>query len=297
MSAEPRDQGPLTDLRARVIAASLRARAAGRPDPAAPEISPAEAFGRAASAFHGTLAQLRDADWARPALRDLDVQGLVGHLTGVEEDVQRCLAGDPAVAAADHVASTQAAADRQAGRDPAGTREEWRRAADGTTALVDAAGDLGAKVAVYGMRVPLGLLLILRAFELWVHENDIRAAVGLPPTEPDASTLTLMTGAAVRLLPYAAAQTGLTAPTALHLVLTGPGGGTWDVALGDPPASGTGPGSNASAPADVAIVTDTIGFCRLAANRVVPASLDTHVTGDWDRAAAVLAATASLALD
>ena len=79
---------------------------------------------------------------------------------------------------------------------------------------MDAAGDLGAKVAVYGMRLPLGLLLILRAFELWVHENDIRAAAGLPPSAPDASTLTLMTGAAVRLLPYAAARTGLTEPTA-----------------------------------------------------------------------------------
>ena len=49
-------------------------------------------------------------------LRDLDVQGLVGHLTGVEEDVQRCLAGDPSVGQADHVESTQLAADRQAGR-------------------------------------------------------------------------------------------------------------------------------------------------------------------------------------
>src|SRR6185437_88133 len=168
MTAETRDPGLPLDLRERVIAASLRARAAGRPDPAAPEISPAEAFRRATDAFHATLGQLRGADWARHALRDLDVQGLVGHLTGVEEDVQRALAGDPAVAAADHVASTQAAAVRQAGRAPDQPRAEWRGAADRTAGLV-AAADLGSQVAVHGLRLPLSLLLIVRAFELWVH--------------------------------------------------------------------------------------------------------------------------------
>jgi len=75
-------------LRERVLAASLRSRAAGRPFPPAPQITGAEAFRRAADAFHGMLLTLSAADWATPALRDLDVQGLVGHLTGVEEDMQ-----------------------------------------------------------------------------------------------------------------------------------------------------------------------------------------------------------------
>ena len=292
MTAEARDQALPIDMRERVLAASLRARAAGRPEPAAPEISPAEALRRAAGAFHATLCLLSDEQWARPALRGLDVQGLVGHLAGVEEDVQRCLAGDPAVAAADHVESTQAAADRQAGRAPDQTRAEWRGAADRTIGLVGAAGDLDAEVAVHGMRLPLGLLLIVRAFELWVHENDIRAAAALPPSAPDASTLTLMTGVAARLLPVAAARAGLDDPVSVHLVLTGPGGGTWDLALGQPAVSGTGP-----APDDIAIVADALGFCRLVANRAAPASLDLHVTGDAERAAAVLAVASTLALD
>jgi uncharacterized protein (TIGR03083 family) len=290
MTAEIRAPALPLDLRDRVLAASMRARAAGRPDPAAPEIPPTEAFTRAAGAFDGTLSLLRGADWAKPALRGLDVQGLVGHLAGVEEDVQRCLAGDPAVAAADHVESTQDAAERQAGRPPEETRAEWRRAADRTIALVRAADDQ-AEVAVHGMRLPVGLLLVVRAFELWVHENDIRAATGLPGSTPDASTLSLMTGVAVQFLPVAAARAGLAEPTSVHLVLTGPGGGTWDISLG--PA----PDPAAAAPADVAIVTDVLGFCRLAANRVTPASLDLHVTGDPGRAAAVLAAATALALD
>ena len=43
-------------------------------------------------------------------------------------------------------------------------------------------------------------------------------------------------------------------------------------------------------PAAVTIVTDTVGFCRLAANRLIPAELDVWVTGEAGRAADVLAA-------
>ena len=282
-------------LRDRVVAAALRARAAGRPDPLPEQIAPDEAFARAADAFHGLLRELPDADWARPALRDLDVQGLVGHLTGVEEDVQRCLAGDPAVAAADHVASTQAAAVRQAGRRPAETRAEWRLAADRTIELARAC-DLGAEVAVHGLRIPVSLLLVVRAFELWVHDNDIRQATALPSSVPDPATLSLMTEVAARLLPRAAAITGADEPTSLHLVLTGPGGGTWDVPIGTGGTGGAG-GEGTAVPADVVIVSDAVDFCRLVANRATPAGLDLHITGDAKRAAAVLAAAPVLALD
>ena len=165
--------------------------------------------------------------------------------------MQRCLAADPQVAEASHVGSTQAAADRQAGRPPAVTRAEWRRAADRTLELIYAAGDPGAEVAVHGMRLPLGMLLVVRVFELWVHDNDIRQAAGLPPAGPDASTLSLMTQAAAQLLPHAAARVGLREPTSVHLVLTGPGGGTWDIPIGHSPP----------APAPVGIVTDVVGFC------------------------------------
>jgi uncharacterized protein (TIGR03083 family) len=270
-------------LRERVLAASLRARDAGRPVPDAPEISAAEAYRRAASALHTALCLLSDADWRTPVLRDLDVQGLVGHLIGVEHDVHRALAGDPAVADADHVESTQAAAVRQVARAPAGTRAEWRHTADRTLDLVRSADDR-AVVALHGLRLPVSTLLIVRAFELWTHENDIRQAVGWAASIPDPSTLRLMTDLAARLVPRAGA--GLDEATDVRLVLTGPGGGTWDVTVGsDLPA------------ASVAIVTDAVGFCRLAANRVTPAELDVSVTGDPARAAAVLFAVTTLALD
>ena len=210
-------------LRERVLEASRQARAVGRSVPEVMEISPAEAFSRAADAFYRLLCALGDDDWRIPVLRGLDVQGLVGHLIGVEDDTHRCLSGDPDVATANHVGSTQPAAARQAGRPAARTRADWRRAADRTLDLVHAAGDPCAEVAMHGMRLPLGALLVARAFELWTHDNDIRQVAGLPATVPDPPTLALMTRLAARLLPHAAARTGLHEPVNVHLVLTGPG--------------------------------------------------------------------------
>ena len=231
MSTADRDQATFpTGLRERVMAASLLTRAVGQPVPAVPAISADEAFALAADAFYGLLGALGDEGWNKGALRGLDVQGLVGHLIGVEHDTHRALAGDPAVADAEHVESTQDSAVRQAGRSPALTRDEWRRAADQTLELARAAEDR-ARLAVHGIRLPLGDLLVVRAFELWVHDNDIRHAVGLPPSVPDPPVLRLMSDLAARMLPYAAARMGLP-PVDVHLVLTGPGGGTWDVMIG-----------------------------------------------------------------
>jgi uncharacterized protein (TIGR03083 family) len=312
MSMTDRDPAALPmGLRERVMAASRQARVIGQPVPAVPQISAAEAFGRAADAFYELLCALSDDDWKTPALRGLDVQGLVGHLTGVEEDAHRALAGDAAVADAGHVESTQGPAVRQAGRSPALTRADWRRAADRTLELVGAAerdpragaraaDDCAGRLAMHGMRLPLGDLLVVRAFELWVHDNDIRRAVGRPPSVPGPPALRLMSDLAARMLPYAAVRTGLPAAD-VHLVLTGPGGGTWDVAIG-PGDGGPGDGGRAEGgpgpgQEGVAIVTDAVGFCLLAANRVTADDLDLHVTGDSGRAAGVLAAASTLALD
>ena len=255
--------------------------------PAVPAISADEAFARAADAFYGLLGALSEQGWKTGALRGLDVQELVGHLTGVEHDTHRALAGDPAVADAEHVESTQGSAVRQAGRSPAQTLDEWRRAADHTLELVrapdgdQAADSCAGRIAVHGIRLPLDDLLVVRAFELWVHDNDIRRAVGLPPSVPDPPVLRLMSDLAARMLPYAAARMGLP-PVDVHLVLTGPGGGTWDVAIGQEAQDPAGE--------SLAIVADAVGFCRLAANRVTPAELGPHITGDEGRAVSVLAA-------
>ena len=278
-------------LRDRVLAAAVHEREAGRPLPLPEVIAPVDAFRRAADAFSALLSVLDDEQWRRPALRGLDVQGLVGHLTGVEQDVHRAIAGDPAVACVDHVASTQPAAEAEAGRRPDATRRAWRDAVEATLRLA-AVADPDDVVAVHGMRLPLATLLVVRAFELWTHENDLRAATGLPPSVPDPAVLALMTDLAARFLPVGMSRIGADGVAVdLHLVLTGPGGGTWDVALGDERARTDG------SPAEVLVVADAVGFCRLVADRIEPARLDPHVQGAADAAAVVLRAAAALALD
>ena len=273
-----------TGLRERVMAASREVREAGRCLPEVAEDSPIEAFSHAADDFYQTLHSLGDDAWSRPVLRDLDVQGLVGHLIGVEDDVQRSLAGDPEVASADHVRSTQPTALRQAGRPPGETLQDWRRAADRTLAQV---GDVDAVVTLHGFPLPVRDLLVARTFELWTHENDIRTVAGLPLSAPAPSTLRPMTNLATALLPFGAAFTDLREPISVHLVLTGPGGGTWDVTVGEPSPD----------PAALGIVTDVVGFCRLFGNRIGPDDLDVFVTGDPRQARSVLTAATALALD
>jgi hypothetical protein len=105
-----------------------------------------------------------------------------------------------------------------------------------------------------------------------------------------------MTRLAARLLPGAAVRAGMAGPGRLHLVLTGPGGGTWDLEWDpewDPETASAGhPG-----PAEVSIVADAVGFCRLVSDRMTPAELDPYIAGDRDQAAGVLTAAATLALD
>jgi hypothetical protein len=68
--------------------------------------------------------------------------------------------------------------------------------------------------------------------------------------------------------------------------------------LGNGSAIGQGPdGQEAARQESLAIVTDAVGFCRLAANRVTPAELGPHITGDEGRAVSVLTAASTLALD
>jgi uncharacterized protein (TIGR03083 family) len=286
MTADRQDQAVPIGLRDRVMAASRQTRPAGLAVPEIAPDSPAGAFGHAADAFYQMLTSLGDEDWHRHVLRDLDVQGLVGHLIGVEHDVQRCLSGDQQVGSVNHVESTQPAALSQAGREPAATTADWRAAVDRTLALAGQC-ELDGMVAIHGVALRVRDLLIARTFELWTHENDIRTVAGLEPSVPEPSTLRPMTELATALLPFGAVFTDLREPISVHLVLTGPGGGTWDVAVGEPSQD----------PAELGIVTDVVGFCRLFANRISPTDLDVFVTGDPRHATSVLTAAAALALD
>ncbi len=289
--AEAEAHQPPVALRARVLEAVHRARPAGAHVAAGPAIDPAEAYRRTMVSFDSVLAELTDREWHFHVLRDLDIQGLVGHLIGVERQFHSALGiGPPITISTDHVGSTQADALAQAGRTPAATHTEWREllahTVTSTTGLDG--GALERPITLHAFTVSVERMLVVRSFECWTHEEDIRRATGRPLAAPDPARLRLMTELAVSALPTGLGyidrpQPGRTA----RIVLTGPGGGTWQASL-----DRTQPG-----PTDVRIVADAASFCRLVANRMSPDALAANITGDAALAGAILAGARALALD
>ena len=296
--AEGHAQQPPRGIDDALVRAALEARAAGRPVDEPAPISAVEAFRRALVSIARLLDSLTTDEWHRPVLRNLDVQQLVGHLIGVERDFdegRRHPAG--AQSRAEHVASTDAVAAAQIGRPPAETLEAWRAATTETlgelATVEDAAGALDVPVSLHGLRLPLGPLLVVRTFELWTHEEDIRRATTRPLQAPDAASLRLMTDLAVAMLPAGMRRVNRSGEGRVaRIVLTGAGGGTWQTPLGLSADS-----SSAVGGVDVRIVADAVDFCRLVANRIDPADLATTVTGDAALARDLFDGAVSLALD
>lgn len=291
--AEADAETPVPGLRARVVGAAVDHRAPGFVVESAEHVPGAETLRRMGDRLSALLAELRDDEWTRPTVRGLDVSGLVGHLIGVERDFVAMLRGDRSVGDADHVGATRAAALAQAGRAPDETRDEWRAAFAETRALLDARPDMDREEAFHRIALPLDDLLVARAFELWTHDEDIRRATGRPVADPDPATLTRMTELATRLLPVGVALAGQSVPdVGVRLVLTGPGGGTWDVSFG-------GVVSRARPDATFAsrVVVDAAQFCRVAANRSDLTGSGAVVSDDARVAERLFAGAASLALD
>jgi hypothetical protein len=137
-----------------------------------------------------------------------------------------------------------------------------------------------------------------RAFECWVHAEDIAEAVDYPYEPPAPRHLHRMIDLAARILPSAVAQRRRTdgsapAPTGrpgrgLRLEIEGLGGGEWVIPLD----SVADPGSVEHEVAHVAL--DGVEFCRLAAGHVPPAEAAVGQVGDKEAIRDVLFAAASL---
>jgi hypothetical protein len=125
-----------------------------------------------------------------------------------------------------------------------------------------------------------------QAFETWIHADDLRVALGRPPSPPGPDHLHGVLAMGMRLLPPAVRALGVERPgRTVALRLEGPGGGTWTV-----PPAGTGP------PAATVTATAT-EFFYLMGNRRDPAAVATAVTGDRALAAGLLRAAATLGCD
>ncbi|MFF9778728.1 zf-HC2 domain-containing protein [Streptomyces sp. NPDC013978] len=163
----------------------------------------------------------------------------------------------------------------------------------------------GPAVSYGGFELPLQDAMLDRAFECWIHAEDIAEAVDYPYEPPSGRHLHAMIDLAARMLPVSLAErrrTGLASPPpsgrhlvpagapgrSLRLEIEGSGGGEWLIPLDSPAALG-------SADHEVAhVALDGVEFCRLAAGHVSPEEAAAGQGGDREAIRDVLFAAAAL---
>ena len=231
------------------------------------------------------LVELDDDDWQMGvAPYAWTVHGLVAHLLVVERYMASLVGLDvPAVDGVDdHLAM---GGDLIAVELEGGFRRTfaaWKAQATDTIAAVRSRPDaLADQVVFHGWPVSVETLLVVRAFEVWTHTDDIRRATARPMQTPPPRDLRAMSMFSVGTLPLLVPAEVVKGPA--RIVLTGHGGGTFDL---------DGPGAERA----VTLVADVVDYCRTAARRIDIDELPAVIEGDRDHAHALLTAARVLAV-
>ncbi|MDH4279200.1 MAG: hypothetical protein OEW83_14085, partial [Acidimicrobiia bacterium] len=175
-------------------------------------------------------------------------------------------------------------------RSPRHTAERWTTRARATAAALSDSATPPDRVSLHGW--PLGAhgAVVARSFELWTHTDDIRRALGRPVTTPLPEDLRTMSSFSVQGLPFTLALTSPGAElTPTRVVLTGPGGGTFDIGAS---GGGEAPDDDAS----TLIVVNVVDYCRVVARRLTIDDLDLTITGDQTLARSLLQSSSAFAL-
>jgi uncharacterized protein (TIGR03083 family) len=219
------------------------------------------------------------------------VRDLVAHLVGVERYVLGQLGAGPRFDAPtrdDHYPVSGAAAADLADVDTSALAAAWWRETMRSIAACTRAGP-EHPIVFHHLPGTVRGLLVVRTFELWTHDEDIRRATGRPPNQLDDVRLTLMSGELMDLLSRGMAMVGTARPgRTARIELTGPGAGTFVVALAPDEVPG--------AP-DIEVRTEAVELCRLVANRLAPRDLAVEVSGDRALLEPILVGAGAFALD
>jgi uncharacterized protein (TIGR03083 family) len=274
--------------------ARLRAAAQRRRRPATATAPFAAPYAAQVAALDLLLSDLAPEDWHRTAAHgELTVRELVAHLAATDGLVAAALGlpVEPPVEPGQKVAARTAAVLRfERGRTAEQTRRSWRTQADAVCRSLVGHPSPDTTMVTLGRPLPLANALAARAFETWIHGEDIAAAAGRSAVPPLPEHVHPLADIAARVLPSVISRR-IAPPHDRYVLLhlTGGGGGTWTVPL-DPAAT---------VPAAVrpaAMVTlDVIEFCRLAANRRDPGQITVDVQGDTALAREFLAAVPAMA--
>ncbi|MET7681477.1 maleylpyruvate isomerase N-terminal domain-containing protein [Streptomyces sp. NPDC005423] len=268
------------------------------------------------------LQDIGDAEWHAPVRlrwfegdsptsRRTTVAGVIAHLLSVDGLVAVALGLDDPLAdgsggAAGPASRTEAYWRASPFPPTRSVRGPWREQShDLVRTVAFTGGEAGRRPVSYGdFELPLRDAMLDRAFECWVHAEDIAEAVDYPYPPPAPPHLNRMIDLAARMLPLVLAarrQAGQAAPgegrhlvpagrpgRSLRLEIEGSGGGEWLIPLDSPAAAG-------SADHEVAhVALDGVEFCRLAAGHVAPAEAAAGQSGDRGAIRDVLFAAAAL---
>jgi uncharacterized protein (TIGR03083 family) len=241
---------------------------------------------RQAVARHERLVESLPADGLDIATANgLSVGDLVVHLAAMESAVAETIGHEESLTGESDVEARTARYLAEFGSDPLGAgRRSWQDAVAALDGWAVAGGDR-AGLPWNGFVVGRRTALVTRAFELWTHDDDIRVALGREREVPTAPELGLMSDIAVAILPFCLATTGGPADGVARVVLTGEGGGTWDVSL-----DGGGPRDPA-----VTVTMDVVDYCRRVADRIAVEDCDARIEGDVELGARLLACAPALA--
>ncbi|MFP1626410.1 zf-HC2 domain-containing protein [Streptomyces sp. 5K101] len=258
------------------------------------------------SEWHAPV-RLKWFEGGRPVDRRTTVAGVIGHLMSVDGLVSGALGLDDPLGRGAPVRPAERTEAFWRSRDLPPTRAvrvPWRDQSHALVRTVSFASRGVAEMSVsYGsFSLPLRDSLLDRAFECWIHADDIADAVDYPYAPPSGAHLNRMIDLAARLLPAALAErrrAGLAVPArdlvaagapgrSLHLEVEGSGGGNWYIALDSPAAVGSPDRSVAQ------VALDGVEFCRLIAGHVSPQEAAAGQDGDREAIRDVLSAAASL---
>ena len=234
------------------------------------------------------LAGLDDADWSRPTnLPGWDVKAVVAHVIGTESMLLGEAAPEVTVddTAHPHVRNdigrfNEAWVVAMADDAPADVLEHFRsRVAGRTDALAATTDESWAAVGFTPAgQDTYGRFMRIRAFDCWLHEQDIRDAVGRPGGEdgPAArAALDEITG----IMGYVVGkQAGAPQGSRVRFELTGPAARTIDVEVADRAAVV----DELSGPPTVTLTMPAGVFARLGGGRVDPDTVRDEVTIDGD---------------
>jgi uncharacterized protein (TIGR03083 family) len=296
LSADPAD--PPATVRARVLDA---ARATGRPARhegwTAPDggLTSHAAFVTTVAELSALLSTLSAGAWTQRT--DVDdgasVRDLVLHLVGVERYMLGQLGRREPIDAPtveQHFPVLHAAASADLGSAaPSGVARAWWLAA---MDLVAVTAELGPDhpVTYHDLEGTVGGMLLIRSFEVWTHDDDIRRAVGLPLNVLDDARLALMSSTLMGVLPYGLVRAGTAQPgRTVRFDLTGSGGGRSYVASLSP--------DDVAGEPDLVVETTALDLCRLASNRLAIDEIDVRIEGDRSLLRPVLVGAGAFAMD